>query len=380
VAERAGEPTDLAPPTPIRPAWRAPGRVNLIGEHTDYNAGFALPFAIEQGCTATIEAGDRAQVTVTSTQRTDSVVVPVAELRSSELGWAAYPVGVLWALQRRGIDVPPLNIHLDSNVPGGAGLSSSAALVCSVATAVNELLGLGLDNRELLAITRSAENDFVGAPTGGLDQLAALNCTAGHVLLCDFRSFAVRQVPFELARAGLSMLVIDTRAAHGHATGEYGARRAACEEAARQLGVPALRDVAEPDLDSALAKLSDDLLRRCARHIVTENHRVLRTVELLDRGDIASIGPLLTASHDSLRDDYRITIDELDVAVATALDTGALGARMTGGGFGGSVIALVPAELVEACAEAVAAEFARRGFTAPEWFVAEPVDGAHRVG
>lgn len=379
MSERASESTAMARRGPSPSSWRAPGRVNLIGEHTDYNAGFALPFAIEQGCTATIEAGDGAAVTVTSTQRTDPVTVQVTDFRHADLGWAGYPIGVLWAMQQRGVDVPALHIHLDSSVPGGAGLSSSAALVCSVAAAANDLLGLGFDTAELLAITRSAENDFVGAPTGGLDQLAALYCTAGNVLLCDFRSFAVRQVPFELAQAGLMMLVIDTRATHKHATGEYGARRAACEEAARLLGVKALRDVAVADLDTALAKLPEDMLRRCARHIVTENDRVLSTVDLLDRGDIAAIGPLLTASHDSLRDDYRITIDELDVAVATALDAGALGARMTGGGFGGSVIALVPADLVDACAEAVAAEFERRGFTAPAWFVAEPAAGAHRI-
>jgi galactokinase len=365
---------------PRRSSWRAPGRVNLIGEHTDYNAGFALPFALEQGCTATVEPSDAPEITVTSGQRPAPVTVPLAGLRDADVDWAGYPIGVVWAMRRRGLELPGLRIAVDSSVPVGAGLSSSAALVCSVATAINDLLGFGLDLGELLAVTRSAENDFVGAPTGGLDQLAALNCTARHVLLCDFRSFTVRQVPFDLARAGLTMLVIDTRSQHEHATGEYGARRAACEEAARQLGVDALRDVQVADLDAALTRLSDDLLRRCVRHIVTEDDRVLRTVALLDRGDVAGIGPLLTASHDSLRDDYRITIPELDVAVSTAISAGALGARMTGGGFGGSIIALVPSDAAGACCDAVAAEFATRGFNPPVAFVAEAQAGAHRVG
>jgi galactokinase len=353
--------------------------VNLIGEHTDYNAGFALPFALEQGCTATVERSAAPEIAVSSSQRTEPVTAPLASLREVDVGWAGYPIGVVWAMRERGIDVPGLRIQVDSSVPPGSGLSSSAALVCSVATAANDLLGLGLDLGELLAITRSAENDFVGAPTGGLDQLAALNCTAGHVLLCDMRSLALRQVPFDPAAAGLAMLVIDTRSDHKHATGEYGKRRAACEQAARLLGVDALRDIDPAGLDAALASLSDDVLRRCVRHVVTEDDRVLRTVELLERGDIAAIGPLLTASHDSLRDDYRVTIPELDVAVTAALSTGALGARMTGGGFGGSVIALVPADRADACADAVTAAFAAHGFNAPAAFRAEAMPGAHRV-
>jgi galactokinase len=364
-----------------RSSWRAPGRVNLIGEHTDYNAGFALPFALEQGCTATVEESGTRQLTVTSSQRSTTVTAELSNLRDADTdgGWAAYPIGVVWAMRERGVDVPGLRIHVDSSVPSGAGLSSSAALVCSVATAANDALGLGLPLDELLAITRAAENDFVGAPTGGLDQLAALYCATGHALLCDMRSLAVRQVPFDPAGAGLVMLVIDTRSAHAHATGEYGARRAACEQAAGALGVAALRDIELADLPAALERLPEDLLRRCVRHVVTENGRVLQTVALLDRGEVAAIGPLLTASHASLRDDYRVTIAELDLAVETALSEGALGARMTGGGFGGSVIALVPADGVDACFGAVAAAFAARRFAPPVAFVAGAMPGAHRV-
>ncbi len=362
-----------------RSCWRAPGRVNLIGEHTDYNGGFALPFAIEQGCTATVEPSPTPQVTVHSAQRPVPVTVALARLREPEIGWAGYPVGVVWAMRRRGLDLPGLRIEVDSSVPPGGGLSSSAALVCSVATAIDDLLGFGLDAAELLAVTRAAENDFVGAPTGGLDQLAALRCTAGHALLCDMRTLQTRQVPFDLAAAGLVVLVLDTRSGHEHASGEYRRRRAACEDAARQLGVPALRDLDEARLPEALAALGDDVLRRCVRHVVTENGRVLAAVELLDRGDIAAVGPLLTASHESLRDDYRVTIAELDVAMEAALDAGALGARMVGGGFGGSVIALVAAERADACGDAVAAAFASRGFAAPNVFTAAAMRGAHRV-
>ena len=362
-----------------RTSWHAPGRVNLIGEHTDYNAGFALPFAIEQGCLATASLATDETVVATSAQRTEAVTAPLSEVRTADSGWAAYVLGVVWVLQQRGVPVPGLRIDVDSSVPGGAGLSSSAALVCSVAAAVDDLLGLALSADELLAVTRSVENDFVGAPTGGLDQLAALRCTAGNALLCDMRSLAVRQVPFDLAKAGLAMLVIDTHAHHAHATGEYGARRTGCERAAAQLGVPALRDIDVSGLDDALVRLDDEKLRRYTRHIVTENDRVLQTVALLEHDDIAGIGPLLTASHESLRDDYRVTIEELDVAVETAIAAGAYGARMTGGGFGGSVIALLDQDLVDACVQDVRTTFAARGFTAPGTFLARAMPGTHRL-
>jgi galactokinase len=351
--------------------------VNLIGEHTDYNAGFALPFAIDQGCAAVIDrvAGDH--VVAESVQQPEPVSVSLTALAKTPPGWARYVFGVVWALQQRGIDVPGLHIAVDSDVPGGAGLSSSAALICAVATAVNDVLSLELGVDELLAVTRSTENDFVGAPTGGLDQLASLKCREGHALLCDMRSLDVRHVPFQLDDAGLALLVIDTHAHHKHATGEYGARRAGCEEAARQLGVPALRDVPIEELDAALGRLSDDTLRRYTRHIVTENDRVLRTAAVLERGDIPSIGPLLTASHASLRDDFRVTIDELDVAVQAALDAGAYGARMTGGGFGGSVIALIDAVRFADVSGAVTGAFEERRFTAPGIFQAYARAGAH---
>ena len=356
--------------------WWAPGRVNLIGEHTDYNAGFVLPFAIEAGCTAVVETTTGAGVRVSSVQRDDAVQVDAGGLRPRAGGWAGYVLGVLWALGERGASLPGLDVRVDSTVPPGAGLSSSAALVCSVATAVDDLLGLELDPDDLLAVTRRAENDFVGAPTGGMDQLAALRATEGHALFCDMRTLATEQVPLPLGE--LALLVVDTRAEHRHADGEYRRRREGCERAARELGLPALRDVT--DLEAALTKLADDEVRRYTRHVVTENQRVLRTVELLRRGDVAGIGPLLTASHASMRDDFRITGPELDLAAETLGDAGALGARLTGGGFGGCVIGLLRSADVAPAIEAVQAAFAKRGFAEPQAFTARPRRGAHRAG
>jgi galactokinase len=347
--------------------------VNLIGEHTDYNDGFVLPFAVHLGCTARVRRGPDGEISVISAQR-GSVQVG-ADLVPGTGGWAGYPLGVLWSLRERGVQLPGLVIELDSDVPVGSGLSSSAALVCATATAVCDLLGLDLGADELLAVTRSAENDFVGAPTGGMDQLAALRCTAGHALFCDMRSLATENVPLELDE--FALLVVDTRAEHRHADGEYRRRRAGCAEAARLLDVPALRDVL--DLPGALGLLGDDELRRYVRHVVTEDERVLRTVELLRAGDVAGIGPVLTASHVSMRDDFRITGPELDLAVDALLGAGALGARMTGGGFGGCVIGLVAATEVPAATEAVERAFARRGFARPAAFVAGPGPGAHRL-
>ncbi|HJQ42252.1 MAG TPA: galactokinase [Jatrophihabitantaceae bacterium] len=357
--------------------WRAPGRVNLIGEHTDYNEGFVLPFAIEHGCTASVEARTDRIVALRSAQQPEPVDVSLDDLHPGVPGWAGYPLGVVWALRARGYDVPGLTIELDSDVPVGAGLSSSAALVCSVATAVDELLQLGLTPGELLAITRSAENDFVGAPTGGMDQLAALNCTAGAALFCDMRSLDTQQVPLVLDNSAL--FVVDTKAEHRHADGEYRRRRAGCEQAARQLGVRALRDVDAADLDDALDRLADDELRRYTRHVVTENARVLATVAALRAGELAAVGPLLTASHASMRDDFRITGPELDLAADTLLRTGADGARLTGGGFGGCVVSLIDASLIGAAGDAVRAAFADHGFATPATFVAQPSGGAHQV-
>ena len=376
---------------PGRPAgatvWRAPGRVNLIGEHTDYNGGFALPMAIEVGCTATVRRSSADVILISSAQEEESVSVPPGDLDPEHVpGWAGYAAGVLWGLARRGVDVAGLVVEVDGDVPLGAGLSSSAALSCSVAAAVNDLLGLGLHRGELVTLARSAENDFVGAPTGGMDQMASVFCTEAHALLCDMRAVSTRQVPFDLAAAGLRLVIADTRAPHRHADGEYASRRQACQRAADLLGVNSLREVQDRDHADVLGHLATtggpdaDVLVRRVRHILSENARVLQVVELLDHGRPADIGPLLTASHASMRDDFEITVPEVDTAVAAALAAGALGARMTGGGFGGCVIALAEAAATDAVGDRITKEFAAAGYEVPSLSCALARAGAHRVG
>ena len=365
--------------------WRAPGRVNLIGEHTDYNGGYVLPLAIAQGCTATVRSLAEPTVTITSAQRAHRVQLGLADLRPGALtGWAAYPAGSVWAVREAGRQVPGLRVHIDGNVPAGAGLSSSAAVVCSVAAAVAEEADGPAEADELVTVARRAETDFVGAPTGGMDQLASVKCEAGHVLLCDMRSLGTESVPFDPAGAGLALLVTDTHAPHRHTVGDYGDRRQACQRAAEVLGVELLRDVELADLDDTAAKLraatpGDDTLLRRTRHVVTENARVLETAALLRAGNVADIGPLLLASHHSMRDDFDITVPEVDTVVETAMAAGAVGARMTGGGFGGCVICLVAADDVAAVCTVIRDAFAARAFTEPTFFVAEPARGAHRL-
>ncbi len=296
----------------------APGRVNLIGEHTDYNDGFVLPFAIAAGCTATVRLGGQGW-RVASQQQDESVSTSSAASPQDLPEWARYVGGALWLLTAQGRTVPALSIDIDSNVPLGAGLSSSAALVCSVVTALDDALDLRLSAADLLALSRSVENDLVGAPTGGMDQLVSLRAVEGHALLCDMRDLTSTPLSFDPASAGLALLVVDTRAPHRLVDGEYADRRSGCEEAARALGVGALRDVTTAALPAALERLGDERLRRYVRHVVTENDRVLVTAEILRSGDIRDIGPLLTASHASMRDDFAITVPEVNGAVEVLL-------------------------------------------------------------
>jgi galactokinase len=361
--------------------WWAPGRVNLIGEHTDYNDGFVLPLALETGVAAAARVSPRPVLRARSLQQGATVELPLAAIAPGKVdGWVAYVGGVAWALREAGHDVPGLDVVIDGNVPVGAGLSSSAALECAVAVAWNDLAGLALSLDDLAAAARRAENDVAGAPTGVMDQMASLHGRAGHLVFIDTRSLAVEQVPFDPPAAGLALLVIDTRAPHALVDGEYAERHASCAQAVAQLGVRALRDVSVDDLDGALARLDDELLRRRVRHIVTENARVLDVVGALRIGaDPRRIGPALTASHASMRDDFEITVPEVDAAVDAALDSGAYGARMTGGGFGGCVLALVEAADAAAVLRGVEAAYAGAGYRAPAGFVATASDGAHRL-
>jgi galactokinase len=290
-------------------------------------------------------------------------------------GWAGYPAGVVDGLRER--LTGGVNVLVDTDVPVGAGLSSSAALTCSVALALRDLVAPELTRDDLVELARRSENDFVGAPTGILDQSASLLCTAGAALFLDTREKRTEQVPLDLAAAGLELLVVDTRTSHTHADGGYGDRRRECEEAAARLGVPALRDV--PDV-AALAALDDDVLLRRARHIVTENARVLEVVRILrSSADPRAIGPLLIEGHVSLRDDFQISTVELDACVDAAVRAGAHGARMVGGGFGGSAVVLVDRDRAGAVADAVRARFAQEGYPAPRTFDVVPSAGARRI-
>ena len=389
---------DAAPDT----VASAPGRVNLIGEHTDYNAGLCLPLVLPHRTYVALRVRDDDIVRLISAQEPDSpwqgglgAVSP-----GSVDGWAGYAVGVAWALREAGQPVGGFDAAIDSCVPVGAGLSSSAALEAAMALALNGAFGLSLTGSEagaslLVAACIRAENEIAGAPTGGMDQVAALRSKPGHALLLDFRSGARRDVQFDPAGAGLALLVIDTRARHSLGDGQYGERRAACARAAELLGLASLREVT--DLDAALAALPAGTLpagtlpdgtlpdgtlpagtlpagtlRRRVRHVVTETARAAAAVAALELGNFAAFGRLLDDSHASLRDDFEVSCPELDLAVAAARAAGALGARMTGGGFGGSALALVRADDVDAVTTAVDAAFAAAGFRAPTFVDATP--------
>lgn len=362
-----------APPVGV---WAAPGRINLIGEHTDYNGGFVLPFAIPQAAYLAASPRPDHRWRFVSLDLSDMVEAGLDDLVPGESGWHAYLAGVVWALREAGHDVGGADLVLSSDVPIGAGLSSSAAIECVTITALCDLYGIELSAMERARLAQIAENAYVGAPTGLMDQAASTLCTADHALFMDCRSLDTEQVPLEVTAAGLEILVIDTRTRHSHVDGEYAARRAACTEACRLLGIESLRDVT--DLHAALAALPELEARR-VRHVVTENRRVLAAVEALGAGDFTRLGELMTSSHISMRDDYEITAETVDLAVDVVLAHGALGARMTGGGFGGCVLALVAAVDVATITTAVSLAFAQARFEAPVTFLGRPSSGARRL-
>ena len=338
--------------------WQSPGRVNLIGEHTDYNQGFVLPMAINLGTCAAVGL------------RSDSDRVAESTFNSGE--WRNYPLGVAEVLgNKTGFD-----LFIESEVPVGAGLSSSAAIESSVALALNELWTLGLDRTQLAKAGQRAENEVVGAPTGVMDQMASLHGKADHAVFLDCRSLEVRPVELGFDAAGLELVIIDTRVAHRLVDGGYAARREACERGAAALGVESLRDLSVSDVPRAEEILDNETFRR-VRHVITENQRVLDFVAAL--GDWRSIGALMLASHASMRDDFEISVDELDTAVDTAMRHGAVGSRMTGGGFGGAAIALTPREKISELTNAVKAEFALLGYAEPNIFTVTAADGGSRV-
>jgi galactokinase len=341
----------------------APGRVNLIGEHTDYNGGFVLPCAIDRRIAAAVGTGEGVLYSADFEE--------TRQIDEEDSSWADYPRGIVWAMGEAGHEIGTFRAAFAGDVPLGSGLSSSAAIEAATALALDAFYGLGIRRTDLAVICQRAENDYVGVGSGIMDQYASLLCEAGAALLVDCRSLEAKSVPLDLQAAGLSLVVCDTRIERGLADTGYNDRRATCERAASMLGVEELRDATEEDL----GLLSGAELKR-ARHVVSENARVLEAVEALESRDFDEFGRLMYASHASLRNNYEVSTPELDTFVEAAKGHGARGARLTGAGFGGCAIALVPegetAELRNACEQA----FEGRGFEEPAFYEFVPAPGA----
>ena len=351
----------------------APGRVNLIGEHIDYSEGFVLPFAIDAVTKCAIAKRDDEKIRIISAQKKNEVIESNLESIAAKEGsaWSRYIYGVIWAME---ID-SGLDIYIDGKVPLGAGLSSSAALECSVATALNHLFHLEKTLPELARLTQRAENDYVGVPCGIMDQSISLMARAGYGLLLDCQDLSTRHIKIDFASSSLRLLIIDTQAHHALTDGGYAKRRESCEEVAKIFSIPSLRQLSMESLLAHKTKLSDIQFKR-ARHGVSEMLRVLDAVKALEAEDFEALGQLLNQSHNSLRDDYEVSCPELDLGVETALRSGALGARMVGGGFGGSAIALIKESDAGTISSTIERAFAKSGFKAPRFFDSLPSDGA----
>jgi galactokinase len=351
----------------------APGRVNLIGEHIDYSDGFVLPFAIKDRTLVAARKRNDSTVRIASAQRRNKIVtVDINQVKPGLKGeWERYALGVLWALGvKEGVD-----LLIDGNVPLGAGLSSSAALECSVATAMNHLFDLGFNLEELARLTQKAENQYVGVPCGIMDQSVSLMATQGSALLLDCRDLTTKNIPFDVASSGLELLIIDTQAHHALTDGGYAERRASCESVVAKLGITSLRELSKEQLENSHALLTETEFVR-ARHAVSEMKRVLECVVALRNSDFEKVGHLINQSHASLRDDYTVSCPELDTAVDAALSAGALGSRMVGGGFGGSAIALIQASKSSETIKVIEKAFSSKGFKAPRFFTSLPSQGA----
>ncbi|MBA2443819.1 MAG: galactokinase [Nocardioidaceae bacterium] len=372
----------------MRVRWAAPGRINLIGEHVDYNDGVVLPCALPFTTKVTLTSRDDELVEVRSAGIDEPARFAVHTEPGDVEGWASYVAGAMWALESRAAEEPQrakrweetmgrgLRIDVESDVPVGAGLSSSAALECAVLAAMNDLATCGFGPSDLAVMGQRAENDYVGMPCGVMDQMTSMHGKADHLVWLDTRSLEIQHIPFKLSDHGLILLVVDTRAKHELVDGEYADRRRSCEAAAEALQVASLRDATPEQVSS----LSDPVLRRRAHHVVSEIQRVVDVADILRAGRPADIGAFLTSSHESLRDDFEVSCAELDVTVDEAVAAGALGARMTGGGFGGSALALVREGDAEAVEKRVMAAFERSGFETPHVFAVEAAEGARRLG
>ncbi len=366
--------------------WAAPGRVNLIGEHTDYNLGFALPFAIEQRALVALRRRSDEQIVLRSLQ-CDRQVSTLSRVAAGQIsGWASYVAGAAWAVLGAGARGTGLDVWLDSDVPMGAGLSSSAAVSCASVLALAESWGLRLDRVALAKLAQKAETEIAGVPCGLLDQLTSFCAQPDRALCVDFENLSLEELPLPLEASGLEVVVIDTRAPHQLRDGHYAARRHTCERAAQALGKASLREASLGELLERWPRAQSEEFRR-ARHVITENARVRSAAALLRASvtepggarQLRKLGPLLSASHASLRDDYEVTVPHLDVAAASAERSGALGARMIGGGFGGSVLALCEGSGVQAVIETVEVAFLARNWAKPHTFGARPRAGATRL-
>ncbi len=355
-------------------AWWAPGRVTLIGDHTDYSEGLALPLALQLGTTAYAAPRDDGVLAVASSQEgAKAGSAPLSSLSPNAASWAAYVEGVAWVLADEGVSLRGAEVFVHGDVPLGAGLSSSASLICSTMAALLELAGQTWDGRRVALAARRVENEYVGAPVGLMDHLVAMEAKRGHALSVDLRSLATTPVPLPLGDKGLALLVVDSGEGH-RTTGEgYAQRVRECHDAARLLGVSTLRDAAEGDL----RRIGDPLLESRARHVVTENDRVRRTVALLRAGRIREVGPVMLASHASLRDDYQVSTPALDRVVAATVSAGALGARLTGAGFGGCVVVLTDQQASAEVTTAVRTVAAAHGYRPPRLWAVTASEGTH---
>lgn len=355
--------------------WSAPGRANLIGEHTDYNGGFVLPFGIDRRTYVAIGERQDQKLRVSSSFGEQPVEISLSDAKPEDLDWALYPLGVAWVMRKH--QVSGLDLFIDSDVPIGAGLSSSAAVECSVALALNDVWSAGLSLIELALVGQRAENEVVGAPTGIMDQTASLLARVDGAVFIDCKTLETKNISLGLAEQGLVVAVIDTKVSHRHSDGGYRSRREACERGASAMHVPSLRELSVADLPAAEAVM-DELTFRRVRHVITENARVLETLDALADGQLEKLGELLLDSHASMRDDFEISIPELDLAVRTAMETGAVGSRMTGGGFGGAAIAIISDTKLGELEQNVNQAFATAGFAEPRVFAVLPSQGARR--
>ncbi len=358
-----------------KPRWvvRAPGRVNLIGEHTDYNDGYVLPMAIGHAIWIALRPREDDQVHIHSLDLGQDSVFRLDHLEKSE-GWAEYLKGVAWALQGAGYSLRGWDGIITGDVPRGAGLSSSAAVELVTARAFACTSGFDWDAKLMARLSQKAENQWVGVNCGIMDQMASAASQAGHALFMDCRTLDIQHVPLP---QGAAVAVLDTSTRRGLVGSAYNERREQCEAGARFFGVKALRDVSVVEFEARQHEIQDEAVRKRARHIITENQRVLDAMDAMHADDVAMLGQLFNASHVSLRDDFEVSSTALDQIVESAqAQSACYGARMTGAGFGGCAVALVRADAVEAFTQAVSAEYRQRSGLEAAIYVCQPSAGA----